>query len=996
MKSLWLIGCWVSAVVCSGELFAQPDIRRKGTKETKTEQVQEPVIKEKSLWQVSGKVLDENKEPLAGVYIVVDGTLNGTLTNAEGNFTLTLNEKQPIKIRFSYIGYATQFLDIQPDNISDISIQMKEEVIQANEVVISASRIQERITESPVSIEKMDIITVREAPAMNAYEGLTILKGIDQLGGSMLFKVFNTRGFNSATNLRFVQRLDGMDMQAPGLNFSLGILNGASDIDIESIEIIPGVASALYGPNAFNGLLNVYTKNPWQYQGLSASLKLGANHLDSFEPNTQPLYDLNIRYAKAFNEKWAFKTTLGYIKATDWYANDTRDVANYAGTANPNLSELPGFDGLNLYGDEVSAIFDSASTGGMLNQPIRIARTGYHEKDLVDYNTYNFKADASLHFKPNAKMELILQGRWNAGSTLYQAVNKIAIKDFFYQLYRAELKGDNFYVRTYGSIEDAGKTYDTRFAAINLNRMVKPDEQWFTQYLLVYGNNNFLINAIRGFAGQAPLAAGSDAVARAFADGDQTETIRILEQNQDPFYLANRDFVNYIFGGKGRLQPGTPEFKQAFQDIISKPGFLDGGALFVDKTGMIFSEAQYDFKNQISFMELIAGGNVRYFKLNSQGTLFSDTAGNPLNVWEVGAFVQASKKFMEDRLKVILSARVDKSKNFNPVFSPRFSAVYSLGAEKNHHFRISGQTGFRNPSLQSQYINLDLGVSKYIGSVKEAYEPYGIENNYSQASVNAFLTEYQRQLDAGQDTATAIAQATPLLEKLNIKPSRPEQIQTLEVGYKTLLNQKLYIDAYAYFSWYNYFEGAVDLVAPARQWNEQTKSYQFLPFSPEVIANNSAPKAYYRRFYNLEEQVRAWGGAIGATYAFNHKYSLQVSYNYNKALFDENSASKTIAAYNTPEHKTTASFSARNLWKHFGFTITHRWQDAFLLEESYAQGIVPAFNTIDFQASYKITQFKTTFRIGATNVLNQRRVEMLGGGAIGILPYFQITYDELF
>ncbi len=979
-------------------VLAQPDIRKKGTKEDKKNSniEQQPTKTEKNFYQISGKVLDENKEPMAGVYVLIEGTLNGTITNNEGIFTLNLTENKPIKIRLSYIGYATQFIEVNPEINQEISINMKEEFLQANEVVISASRIQERIIESPVSIEKMDLVTIKESPSINVYEGLTMLKGIDQLGGSMLFKTINTRGFNSSTNPRFVQMLDGMDMQAPGLNFGIGVLNGASDLDIESVELIPGVASALYGPNAFSGLLNVRTKNPWQYQGASASLKLGANHIDKYDPQTSPFIDFNARYAKALNEKFAFKVNLGYLKANDWHATDYRDVANYAGTINQTLNDKPGFDGLNMYGDEVSSVFDATSTGGLVSQPIRIARTGYKEVDLMDYNTFNLKSDFSLHYKIQPNLELIGMGRWNSGTTAYQAVNKISINQFFFQLYKLELKGDNFYVRSFVSLEDANKTYDSRFTAINLNRMAKPDEQWFTQYLLVYGNNNFLINAIRGFAGLDPIPAGNDAAARAFADGDNTNVIRILEENQDPFYLANKPFVNYIFGGKARFQPGTPEFQNAFKSITSKPGFLEGGSLFVDKTALYSTDGQYDFKNLIPFLHLIAGGNVRVFDLNSQGTLFSDTVGNPIKVWEVGAYFQATKSLLNDRLKIIASARADKSKNFQVVFSPRLATVYSFGENKNHNLRISAQTGFRNPSLQSQYIDLNLGFAKYIGGIRKAFEPYGIDNNYSKASVNEFLTEYQKLLSQGLDTTSAINQATPLLKKLEMKNVRPELIKTFELGYKGLIHQKLYMDAYAYYSLYDYFEGAVDIVAPARKWNEQTKSWEFSELNPQVIANNSAPKAYYRRYYNASEQVSAWGASIGASYNLNSKWSFNGSYTYTDALFDENDDNELIAKFNTPPHKVTAGISGRNLYKNWGFSIQYRWQDAFELEESYAQGIVPAFHNLDAQVSYKIPSMKTTLRLGATNALNLRRVEMLGGGTIGVLPYFQIIYDELF
>ncbi len=240
------------------------DVRKKGTKkneETKTEETNKK--SESTVTVISGTITDETDEEMIGVYIIQEGTVNGTTTDAKGRFKLSVDLSQPVKIRFSYIGYAPQYLTFDKSNaIKEIKIKMKEEVTSVSEVVISASRVEERIVESPVTIEKLDQIAIRENPSLNVYDAIITLKGVEQFGTSLLLKTINTRGFNSTTNLRFVQRVDGVDMQAPGLNFPVGVLNGPSDLDVENMELIPGAASALYGPNAFNGLMNIQTKDP--------------------------------------------------------------------------------------------------------------------------------------------------------------------------------------------------------------------------------------------------------------------------------------------------------------------------------------------------------------------------------------------------------------------------------------------------------------------------------------------------------------------------------------------------------------------------------------------------------------------------------------------------------------------------------------------------------------------------------------------------------------
>ena len=96
------------------------------------------------------------------------------------------------------------------------------------------------------------------------------------------------RGFNSNGNVRVVQLIDGMDNQAPGLNFSVGNIVGISELDLQSVDLLPGAASALYGPNAINGIILMDSKSPFLFQGLSAQVKTGAMHASNRSEATTP------------------------------------------------------------------------------------------------------------------------------------------------------------------------------------------------------------------------------------------------------------------------------------------------------------------------------------------------------------------------------------------------------------------------------------------------------------------------------------------------------------------------------------------------------------------------------------------------------------------------------------------------------------------------------------------------------------------------------------
>ena len=178
---------------------------------------------------------------------------------------------------------------------------------------------------------------------------------------SLTFKVPNTRGFNIPNNFRFMQLVDGVDMQAATLGVPLGNAIGPTELDIQSVEITPGAASALYGMNAINGMANLITKSPFIHQGLSIYQKTGINHVDGIDHDPAFLTETAIRYAKAFNNKFAFKINVSYMQGTDWRSNTRLDQnPNNLKSANPDFPALNGennvaFDGWNKYGDDALA-----------------------------------------------------------------------------------------------------------------------------------------------------------------------------------------------------------------------------------------------------------------------------------------------------------------------------------------------------------------------------------------------------------------------------------------------------------------------------------------------------------------------------------------------------------------------------------------------------------------------------------------------------------------
>lgn len=997
----------------TNDLQAQDDIRRKGRLKTEPQQPrpapqqpprpggQQPAPQQPAgtVAPLEGLVRDaETKEPLMGVYVQVEGTVKGAITNDDGRFVLK-REGLPIptSLVFSYVGYAKQTILVTIDQKS-IEVKLEEEAIMTEEVVIIASRVSERIVESPVSIEKLDLRALNELPTLTVYDAVVSLKGVDQMVSSISFKSINTRGFNTPSNVRFVHRLDGIDLQAPGLNFPINALNGANDLDVASIELIPGAASALYGPNAFNGMMEVTTKNPFQYEGLSVNLRLAGNHLDGKDVNAQPLYDLGFRYAHKFSEKLAGKVNFHFNRGTDWYATDCTDVAIYAGSANEARFGRgpgnPGYLGLNLYGGEVSNLFTTdfrlpGLDAPIVTEPVLIARTGYRDQDLADYNSYNLKTDAALHYHLTPKVELIWNSRYSRGTTVYQGASRNSLTNFEHHVHKIEARGTHFTARAYASFEDAGDSYDTRFTGIHLNNRAKAHSDWFSQYLAAFSPTlNPLLNGVLQAAGRPTLRSGNDADARAFADGNNQDLLPImtavLQQQLGMDEQTAAGIASMMTRGQSRFQPGTEEFNREKKDINKTMG-RDNGAGFEDKTRFYALDAQYSFDGLIDWAEILVGGSYRNFGLRSNGSIFSDTNGRRLDVQEMGAFAQLTKRFFENKLRVSASGRIDKVTNFDAQFSPRVAAVFSPDKGKKHNIRASYQTGFRMPTLQNQYINLRIGQLMYIGGLDEFLRPNGLlvegpaglqNNTYTEPSVIEFA-----------NTGDPSKLVRPTLEKV-----RPEQVQSWELGYKTLLGSKLLLDASYFYNIYNDFLILEAVVGPNMS-NPGLDGTNVLTIDDLAARNFTA----FRRISNSKRQVESHGFVLGGSLGLSAKYTLTANYAYTELLTtDINKGTGFIVGFNTPKHKTNVGITGRDVWKHFGFGVTHRWVDAFTFEEAIFTGPLPAYNLFDVQLSYTLPAYKTQLRIGGTNVFNNRHLEARVGPTVGAIVYFEISYDSLF
>lgn len=906
---------------------------------------------------VSGTVTDENNQPLPGASIKVAGESTGTTTDAEGKFTIKPKKQPPLTLEISSVGHTKQLITVTSYK-QVIDTQLLPEDINLDEIVVSASRTPERILESPVTIERMGLKEVKNTSSATFYDGLENLKEVHFNTSSLSFKSINTRGFATVANTRFMQLVDGMDNSSPALNFVLGNLIGLSELDVQSVELLPGASSALYGANAFNGILFMNSKSPFDYEGISFYGRYGKTNQKL--AGDKDYWDIGIRAAKKFTDHFAVKANFTYMRATEWIAGDERSMTNggVGHAVNQN------YDGLNIYGDEVTTFIPNVG---------QVSRTGYYEQDLNDNSIESVKADFSAHIKPmKDDFEIILQHKLGMGNTIYQGANRYRLENFIMQQTKVEVKNRNFFVRGYMTTENAGDSYDMRFAGWNINRMAKSDVGWFTDYATAYQLSSAVMGANTTQAG---------AIARNYAD-----------YNQLPQQLVGLPQFAAGPNGSARFMPGSPEFQNALATVIQNPD-LTQGAKFIDQSKLYHADANYNFKELTDFAEIQVGGSFRNYELNSQGTIFTDFDG-PIRYDEYGIYTQVQKKFMEDRLKFTGSIRYDKSQNFDGQYSPRVSFVYSAGERKNHNFRVSFQTGFRNPTTQDQYIGLDLGPFALVGSAEDNLDRYtevmpvsaagqlipGVGPTVALSGRDAYNSPVY---SVPSVQAFALSGNVADLETVSVNLVKPEQVKAFEVGYKANFDNGFSVDANAYYNIYNDFMSTSRVIKP--YYGTVISDYNAISATDMqgLQALGNGDRRVYQVYTNTTEDVTSFGVGIGVTKKLFGDFEIGANYNYADFDFDQAKDPSFIAGFNTPKHRIKGSIGNQKLFENFGFNFNVRWSDEYLWQSSFADGLIPSVTVFDAQINYAIPSIKSVFKVSASNLFGNDYLQVIGAGRIG-------------
>ena len=898
---------------------------------------------------VSGTVQTEKGEPLPGATVFIKGTFIGSSTNQNGLFDIrNVNfSKAPVVLVVSFVGYTTQEIPLS-EAATGLKVALKSSGA-LNEVVVSASRVAETVGRAPVSVERLDARQVANLTAPDLVAGLARLKSIDVTNSSMLSSSFSTRGFNSSRSDRVIQLADYMDTALPTLSSNVGNLLGVPILDVGSVEVVQGPASALYGANAFNGVLLTNSKDPFKETGLSVRLRGGNRNM----------LDGQLRYAVKLGERVAFKIAGGAIEATDFTA-DNRDATSplITPTNNPAGSNL-GYDAVSVYGDAST----SYTTGALAGKTVFLP--GYSEGDLIvgSNKTHSYKVMPSLSVLLTDRVKATVGYRYTNLSTVFQSASRYRFLNSGANQAFARVEGRNWFVRGFQTRDYSGGrdpqtdgSYNLGFLATNLIALQARDAagnpvvsgtgapvsyatRYFTTYAAAY-NAAFASNG-----GNADAAA---ATARSTADTNAP-----------------------------LLQPGTQAFNDARGRIIHDPSATTGARLII-RSIVTEGSGQYNFTSKIA--DVTVGGAYRQYMLGSDGTIFADADGERIKNYEYGAYAQLSKSLLDDRLRLAAAGRADWFMNFKTSFSPRVSAVYSAGEERQHNFRASFSRAFRAPSQDLQYTHLDLGRAVALGNIGNGFQGY--------------TTAVTSKIAGGILLPANSAQLATY--EFNSGPLQLENVNSAEVGYRAQITKQFFIDMDYFYSIYNDFivtQNFLGNVDGSRPSSAQILASAAVRFQSPTLANGTAnPTRIIQISTNVDHVVRTNGAAIALGYTFSPALGLSGNYSYNQLLTTDFDAGQQ-SFFNTPKHKFNLGLDGQLLERKLSYNVNYRWVDSYLYESTFATGTLPVTQVFDAQLGYTVASLHTTFQAGGSNLFNSTNYQVYGAPSFGRLVYLGVLFD---
>ncbi|HEX2722943.1 MAG TPA: TonB-dependent receptor [Gemmatimonadaceae bacterium] len=282
--------------------------------------------------RLSGTVTDSTRTALGGTQVSVLGTRFNDVSDASGHFRIVGVPAGTYDVRVQRIGQRAQTINgvvISAGQETQINVALASVPLSLGGVVVSASRRAEKITDAPATITRIDAASIQNTVGNSFAPALKEVKGIDYIQVGVTAVAVNARGFNSAFNNRMLMMEDNRISVLPENGLPVGAFTTTPKVDLAGIEVLVGPGSALYGPDASNGVLTLSTKDPREYPGTTLE---AAGGVRSF-------FDVQGRHAGVVGGgKLGYKVTGEYQQAKDFSNKNIYAPIVTGGPPSPELN----------------------------------------------------------------------------------------------------------------------------------------------------------------------------------------------------------------------------------------------------------------------------------------------------------------------------------------------------------------------------------------------------------------------------------------------------------------------------------------------------------------------------------------------------------------------------------------------------------------------------------------------------------------------------------
>jgi iron complex outermembrane receptor protein len=594
---------------------------------------------------------------------------------------------------------------------------------------------------------------------------------------------------------------------------------------------------------------------------------------------------------------------------------------------------------VDVYGDEAASDSKTLTLGG---KNYVVSRTGYSEKQLTDYRIQNWKGDVSLYYKPNSKTEISYTYRTAFLNSVYQRANRFSLQNYLLQQHIFKFKSPLLQANAYITSENSGDSYNLRSMGENIDASYKNNTQWYSDYTNSFNNAIAANNNV----------ATAHHIARAFADS-------------------------------GRYVPGTSAFNNALKKLQQINNWDIGAALKV-KANLAQAEGTFDLGKLLhTRYDLRIGGDFRDYIIIPDGNYFINPtdSGHNLNYTSFGLFAHISENILHEKLQLSASLRLTGYEYFNLKLNPRLTAVYTL--TKTQYLRFSFQNGYRFPSIFEGFSNINSGGVKRVGGL--SIMSHGVfENSWLQSSINTFQAAVNNDVNKnGLSQSAAIDKNKQLLKRNSYTYLKPEQMNTFEVGYRSVLfDDKLFIDADCYYNLYSNFIAQINASIPNTQDSTQIPAYLF----------DKSKQSRYRLWTNSKTVVHNYGVELDMRYVLNKHYSVSANGSYQTMqTTDQNDGLED--GFNTPKWMSNIGINGTDIYKKAGFSVILKYQSGYYWQSFLVNGNLPSVLNADCMLYYTFAKQSLHFKVGASNVLNHYYHSILGGPQIGGFYYTTLTYS---